>query len=202
MKKYIYSTLFFSTLLSSSMVNAQAVANPTISSELYSKTCPSKSKCTDLGLYMSVEQAKKAKEELKEKALFLDVRTLEEVNYVGTPTDVDGYLPLSVVTGSQEVDDKKNALKLKANDDFVKNMDKKMKEKELDKDAPIFLICRSGERSARATDILAKSGYTQVYSIVEGFEGDMSSQGKRNVNGWKNSGLPWEYKVDPSKVVK
>ena len=26
-------------------------------------------------------------------------------------------------------------------------------------------------------------------------------QGQRLVNGWKNSGLPWTYKIDPARLV-
>lgn len=29
----------------------------------------------------------------------------------------------------------------------------------------------------------------------------MSADGRRNVNGWKNAGLPWTYKMDKAKVV-
>jgi len=75
------------------------------------------------------------------------------------------------------------------------------------KDAILLLFCRSGDRSARAVDMLAKAGYTKAYTITDGFEGDMVTDpenvfvGKRMKNGWKNAGLPWTYKVDPKQVV-
>jgi rhodanese-related sulfurtransferase len=62
------------------------------------------------------------------------------------------------------------------------------------------LICRSGERAARAADLLTDSGYKRVYSIVYGFEGELSEKGRRNVNGWKVNGLPWSYELDKSKM--
>ena len=68
----------------------------------------------------------------------------------------------------------------------------------------MILICRSGDRSARAADLLAKAGYRRVYSITEGFEGDAAKDGakvgQRTVNGWKNAGLPWSYKLDRAKM--
>ena len=68
----------------------------------------------------------------------------------------------------------------------------------------MILICRSGDRSARAADLLAKAGYTRVYSITEGFEGDAAKDGpkagQRVVNGWKNAGLPWTYALDRQKM--
>ena len=43
-----------------------------------------------------------------------------------------------------------------------------------------------------AADLLANAGYTQVYSITDGFEGDAGKDGpqagQRIVNGWKNAG--------------
>jgi hypothetical protein len=30
---------------------------------------------------------------------------------------------------------------------------------------------------------------------------DSVFQGQRLVNGWKNSGLPWTYKIDPARLV-
>lgn len=72
------------------------------------------------------------------------------------------------------------------------------------KDARIILSCRSGDRSARAADLMAKSGYTNVWSAIEGFEGDKAkdgpSKGKRTVNGWKNANLPWTYDLDKNKA--
>ena len=67
------------------------------------------------------------------------------------------------------------------------------------KDDTIVLICRSGKRSAKAASLMAKAGYTNVYHLVDGYEGDKAnegpSKGQRVVNGWKSAGLPWSYKL-------
>ena len=51
----------------------------------------------------------------------------------------------------------------------------------------------------KAADLLAKLGYTHVYSITDGYEGDKAKQGEhagqRVVNGWRNAGLPWTYTI-------
>jgi rhodanese-related sulfurtransferase len=62
-------------------------------------------------------------------------------------------------------------------------------------------MCRSGDRSARAANLLIDAGFTNVWNQIEGFEGDMSKDGRRTVNGWKNAGLPWTYKLDKSKLA-
>jgi rhodanese-related sulfurtransferase len=68
------------------------------------------------------------------------------------------------------------------------------------------LICRSGDRSAAAANLLAEAGLKNVYSVVDGFEGDLATQGpkagQRVVNGWKNAGLPWSYNLDKEKMYK
>jgi rhodanese-related sulfurtransferase len=102
---------------------------------------------------------------------------------------------------SYQWDAGKKHLPMKPNSDFVAQA------KELFKPSDtLFVICRSGGRSARAVDALAKAGYTQVYNIVDGVEGDLindpasPNHGKRMKNGWMNAGLPWNYEVDPTKL--
>ena len=49
---------------------------------------------------------------------------------------------------------------------------------EVPKDKPVVVICRSGNRSAQARDLLLGSGFTSVTSVAGG------------VNDWKAKGLP------------
>ena len=50
---------------------------------------------------------------------------------------------------------------------------------------------------------LAAAGFGSVYNITDGMEGDEVAEpgslyaGKRMKNGWKNSGVPWTYSLDP-----
>jgi len=58
---------------------------------------------------------------------------------------------------------------------------------------PIVLICRSGNRSQEAGDALERAGFTRVYNVVNGFEGEMNERHQRNaIAGWRFDGLPWE----------
>lgn len=60
------------------------------------------------------------------------------------------------------------------------------------KDAVVLLLCRSGNRSALAAQAAAKAGFTQVFNVLEGFEGDLDDAGHRGTtNGWRLHGLPW-----------
>ena len=55
-----------------------------------------------------------------------------------------------------------------------------------DKNAPIGLICRTGNRTTQMQRVLTEAGFTQVYNIKEGMAG--SSAGA----GWIARGLPVE----------
>jgi rhodanese-related sulfurtransferase len=60
-------------------------------------------------------------------------------------------------------------------------------------DRPIVLICRSGNRSADAGRALEEAGFTQIYNVLHGFEGDLDEDQHRNTrSGWRYDGLPWE----------
>lgn len=53
-----------------------------------------------------------------------------------------------------------------------------------DRDAPIALICRSGNRSGHMQQALAAMGFTHVYSVDEGMGGSLAGP------GWIRRGLP------------
>ena len=58
---------------------------------------------------------------------------------------------------------------------------------------PIVLICRSGHRSVDAGLALEKAGFTEVYNVLDGFEGPLDDKHHRGTkSGWRKEGLPWE----------
>ncbi|MCK4950873.1 MAG: rhodanese-like domain-containing protein [Gammaproteobacteria bacterium] len=59
--------------------------------------------------------------------------------------------------------------------------------------APIILICRSGKRSLEAGHALIDDGFTEIYNVLEGFEGDLDKDHHRStLGGWRFHGLPWK----------
>lgn len=59
--------------------------------------------------------------------------------------------------------------------------------------APIILICRSGKRSLEAGELLMKEGFTEVFNVADGFEGELNDHHQRStLAGWRFAGLPWE----------
>ena len=88
-------------------------------------------------------------------ALLVDVRTAEERKFVG---HVPESLHVPWATGTS----------LTRNPRFVRELEAKT-----GKDAVVLLLCRSGNRSAQAAEAATKGGFTQVFNVLEGFEGDL-----------------------------
>ncbi|MET4578059.1 rhodanese-like domain-containing protein [Ottowia thiooxydans] len=107
-------------------------------------------------------------------ALIVDVRTAEERKFVG---HVPGSLHVAWATGTA----------LTRNPRFARELEAKT-----GKDAVVLLLCRSGKRSALAAEIAAKAGFTRVFNVLEGFEGELDSQQQRgHADGWRFRRLPW-----------
>lgn len=159
-------------------------------------------KRTQLGLYLTSAEAYEVAS--KEKVLFLDVRTRAEVNFLGIPTVADANIPYMEMDNMYSWDEKKGVFKLEPNSGFMTEVQQRIKQKGLDTNSKIIVMCRSGDRSAKAVDLLAKSGYKNVYSVVDGYEGDVAKEGdhkgQRAVNGWRNAKLPWTYSLTKEKM--
>jgi rhodanese-related sulfurtransferase len=187
-----FSRIILSTLLLVSVATSAIAAD----------SIPSK-KQTELGLYLTAKDAYQLKSEHSD-VIFVDVRTRAEIAFVGMPLISDANIPYAVPGDWRTWDEKKKTFKLAPNSGFLPSMEDLVKAKGGNKDTQIIVMCRSGSRSAKAANLLAKSGYTNVYTVLDGFEGDKAKsgdlKGQRVVNGWKNSHLPWSYKLDKNKM--
>ncbi|RFC62443.1 rhodanese-like domain-containing protein [Fulvimarina endophytica] len=62
-----------------------------------------------------------------------------------------------------------------------------------DRDAEIYFLCRSGQRSASAAAMMTAHGFANCFNIAGGFEGPPDEAGHRGQRaGWKADGLPWQ----------
>ena len=109
-------------------------------------------------------------------AVLIDVRTKIEHGFVGHP--------LNAVHIAW-----KEAPSWLENPEFVAEVEKIV----TDKQTPILLLCRSGQRSLAAARVLEAVGYQNLVNIEEGFEGGLDeSKHRGNLGGWRFHGLPWE----------
>lgn len=159
-------------------------------------------KRSNAGLYLTATEA--AEFVRDDKVLFVDVRTRAEVNFLGLPTQVDVHIPFMVMPAFPEFDEKKKSYRLEVNEDFRDDILQYVSSHGYTPDTPIVLMCRSGSRSAKAANILTEMGFSQVYSVIDGYEGDKAKDGtvagQRVVNGWRNSGLEWSYSIKAEQV--
>ena len=162
-----------------------------------------KKKQTPQSLYLTSKQAYEVKSQNPHDSLFIDVRTRAELEFVGMTEVVDVNIPY-MLHDKESWNAKKKHFVSEPNSSFSIAIEDTIKKKGFTKDSKIIVMCRSGSRSAKAANLLNNLGYKNVYSVVDGFEGDKAksgaTKGHRTVNGWKNAGLPWSYKLTVSKM--
>ena len=133
-----------------------------------------------------------------DKIKIVDCRTQEEYVFIGHSA-MAYNIPSKLWTGKWN--EEKKDYDLQDNPDFEAYAKKKFALSD-----SIFVMCRSGHRSASSVNRLTKAGFTNVYNITDGFEGDKIKDeesylnGKRMKNGWKNSGAPWTYDLDAELI--
>lgn len=106
-------------------------------------------------------------------ARIVDVRTAAEWQWVGEVPDA--------------IEIEWNMSNGQRNPDFLVQL-----KHQVDPEALVMFLCRSGGRSHAAAAVAAEAGYSNAHNILEGFEGDVDANGHRNtVGGWRKAGLPW-----------
>lgn len=156
------------------------------------------------GLYITPQQAYAMVK--KDDAILVDVRTPEEWMLIGYTPMAKIMLP-SFLYDYSRMDPQTNrrSYHLVANENWLKQFEEKLFDLGGNEHSKIILMCRSmSERAEPLARWLDQYGYKNVYLLLGGFEGGIAQQGPqkgfRSVNGWKNSGLPWTYDIDPDKV--
>ncbi len=155
---------------------------------------------TVYGLYLTPHEAFNMKTELGDKVLLVDVRSRAELKYVGASPLIDANIPSRFLNPDYSWSDKVASYRTSHNAHFIEDFEKLLAVKNKDKSTPIILICQSGSRVPKAAKALHEAGFKKVYSQYQGFEGIKAktgiNKGQRLINGWKNAGLPWSYKLN------
>ena len=155
----------------------------------------SKSKQTEAGLYITAAEAGRVLAE-KDNVALIDVRTPSETMLIGYPVPAAANIPSKLVDPDLGFDTKKGVYKMVDNPTFVEEMQAWLASDAAEGVDTLMIMCRSGSRSAVAIGKLLEAGVdVTLYNVVDGFEGDKNEDGVRAVNGWRNAGLPWTYKV-------
>ena len=115
--------------------------------------------------------------------MLVDVRTVPEWQFVGVPDTAGCKGQLAMISWKTYPD-------MTGNADFAEQLERTG----VEKDTPIFFLCRGGGRSSSAAEAMARAGYSNCFNVATGFEGAADSQGHRGrVSGWQGSELPWKH---------
>ncbi len=120
-------------------------------------------------------------------SVLIDVRTFEEVKFVGFVDD-SMIKNQSLMLPWQLFPDM--TLNPKFTSDLQKALLKTFAQNA--SEAEIIFMCRSGVRSNQAANYVYDLGYKNCYNMISGFEGDLDNKNQRaKLNGWKAVNLPW-----------
>jgi rhodanese-related sulfurtransferase len=155
---------------------------------------------TVYGLYLTPNEAWNLKNESGDKVLLVDVRARAELKYVGAAQMIDANIPYRFLDLDYDWSDQSETYRTAKNPHFIADLEKMLAIKGANKETPIIVICTSGTRAPKAAAAMHEAGFTTVYSVYQGFEGVKAKSGpqsgQRVVNGWKNVGLPWSYRLN------
>ena len=149
---------------------------------------------TKTGLYVTATEAYEMLTNQRDrKVVLIDVRDPVEIMFTGFTDMADINIPFKMIDPSIW-DERSGSYQANTNRDFG-----------ADKDSDIIFMCRYGPTGrGPAADALHEAGYNNVYTMIDGFEGQEEKSGDhigaRVVSGWKNSGLPWGWKLNEEKM--
>lgn len=157
------------------------------------------------GLYVTAKEAAQLMADDKGTVL-VDVRDPVEIMFTGYAPATAVHVPYQTADRTR-FNAEKGVFLMEKNPAFADQVEAKLTALGADKEkTKVVFMCRSGStRSAPAADQLFARGWKNTYTMVDGFEGetrkDGPSKGVRDVDGWRNSGLPWGYKLDPKVMA-
>ncbi len=137
--------------------------------------------------YAGDVSARKAWEDLTRSpdAALIDVRTRAEWVYVGGPVLAE----IGKATVLVEWDEFPTGQPVA---DFAGRLRAELDRRGIGKEASLFFICRSGNRSRNAAIAATAAGYQRCFNVELGFEGRLGPDRHRGTPGsWKAEGLPW-----------
>jgi rhodanese-related sulfurtransferase len=149
-------------------------------------------KRSESALFVSAAEALRIRRAYPGEVVLIDIRSRIEVAYVGQPDMVDIHVPYLEPAQPLQWNAASNGLRLERNPTFVDEIKAALARLDGPAEPTLLLLCRSGQRSAIAADALAAAGLDRVYTVVDGFEGDLGPDGRCNVNGWKVAGGSWQ----------
>ncbi len=150
-------------------------------------------------LPITARQAWALKREMGSRVLLVDIRSRPEVLLTGMALGVEAHVPFMQPEPGWPLDATNGQARMTFDYQYLRHMDDRLAAAGLRHGDPVVLLCRSGERSRLAAELMREHGYLQVFAVTDGFEGHDVDDGAgrfRREGGWKQAGLPWTPRVD------
>lgn len=158
------------------------------------------SKLASHALHVDARAAHRLRQQT-DSVVLIDIRSRDEVSFAGWPLGADGNVPYMEPALPLHWNTQRGALDMAAVPAFGERVQALIAALGRERVDLVILLCQTGDRSARAADELIRYGYVRVATVIDGFEGDLGTDGRRSVNGWKNAGLPWQHRVPADALV-
>lgn len=157
-------------------------------------------------LEITAQEAYEKVESQDPGVLFVDVRDPLEIMFVGFTDVVHVNIPF-MIADRNGWEQERGIYPMERNPEFVQQIKAELKRRGMAEDAEVITMCRSGsERGKPSAQFLRENGLPNARFVVNGFQGSPAKEGehagKRIVNGWQNSGLPWGAIMTPSKMYR
>jgi len=173
----------------------------TVGSAVAADTPENEALRTRAGLYVTPQEAySRISAAAPGEVLLIDVRDPVEIAVTGYTKLVDINVPFRLIDFTRWNEQTQSYGSVE-NPHFAEDMQKRLQALGADQDTTLIFMCRSGGRASAAVDVVYDLGYRNSYNMIHGFEGSKAKSGPhagaRMVDGWKNSGLPWGWELEP-----
>lgn len=140
---------------------------------------------------ISARGAYQLKSDLKERVLFVDVRSRLAAINSGMPAGIDVHIPFAESAPGYRWNRNANEYEIQFNREFARDIGAALLARGLSFDDPVVLIGADGRRARQASEHLAESGYGQIFVVADGFDTPASRLSREAESSWKRAGLPW-----------
>lgn len=118
---------------------------------------------TPYDLSLTPHEAQALKLEHGDDLLFVDVRNRAEVKYIGIADATDANIPVRLLRGDYAWSERANTYRTRENPNFVAAVERLLEVRQLDRGAPIIVMCRVDSRAPIAARLGHAAGFATVW---------------------------------------
>jgi rhodanese-related sulfurtransferase len=149
-----------------------------------------------LPVELSPRQVWALKQQFGARILLIDVRMPVETQASGSAQVTDHVIQVRMAPPGVDASKPLPSSALIDDPTFIENYAQTLRLAAVERDAPIVLICRTGNRTAIALKRLRSAGYSNISEVIGGMDGKANALDDDEM-GWRAAKLPISRFVDP-----